>query len=99
MTPPIALMAMIRIVEYCEQQGWIPVGRRTFTVGEWEIVINGSSVTWELIPPFSASVSNARYVGMMIVDAHGGNVAGWNGTEDEFIAAMDEALAVKEGAR
>jgi hypothetical protein len=31
------------IREYAERHDWLPIGWRTFTVGDWRVTVNGSS--------------------------------------------------------
>lgn len=86
------LEAFDLIRQYAERRGWIPIGRREFVVGEWEIKVNGSKDPWEDVPPFHAHVHNRIYVGSLLLSPLSGLAVGYKGTEPEFIAAMKAAV-------
>jgi len=76
------------IRQYAEQQGWIPIGFRSFRVGDWGVTVNGTGERRDDVPPFHARVENARYVGLMLFSPFGGGAMGFADTEAEFCAAM-----------
>jgi hypothetical protein len=84
--------AFALVVQYCEQRGWIPVGQRKFTVGDWDITVNGAKEPWEKVPPFHVLISNRVYIGMLVASPLGGSVAGFHGSEDAFIETMRGVL-------
>jgi len=74
--------------------GWVPVGFRSFDVGDWQVTVNGTRDARDNIPPFHARVENMRYVGTMLMSPRGGSVLGYEHTEAEFCEAMRTALDV-----
>ena len=67
MTEPLKLSeAFYLIAEYAHRQGWIPIGFRSWTVGPWNITVNGTKEAQEILdggpvlelPPFHALVEH-----------------------------------------
>ena len=79
---------MMLVAGYCERRGWVPVGRRTFDVGEWHVTVNGSKEPWHGLDPWHVMAENARYIGAVLFSAFGGVAGGFKGTEAEFRAAL-----------
>ena len=79
------------IASYCLRHGWTPVGLRSFSVGPWDVTINGTRETVDNLRPFHASVVHRDLVGLMILYPYGGTVGGWGETEAQFIADMKAA--------
>lgn len=92
MTEPISL-AFDLIRRYAEREGWIPIGWREWTVGPWRITVNGTNQKRAGISPYHALIQHDEYVGLMLINPFGGTVGGWKDTENEFVAAMEAALA------
>jgi hypothetical protein len=84
--------AMSLVADYALKKDWAPIGDRAFSVGDWDVRVNGTNKTVEGIPPFHAQAVNRRYMGMMIFNAFGGSSGGWKDTEREFIEAMKKAI-------
>jgi len=80
------------IREYAERHDWLPIGWRTFTVGDWRVTVNGTKEERDSIPPFHALVEHSRYVSLMLFSPFGGDSLGWSGAEVEFCTAMQTAL-------
>jgi hypothetical protein len=80
------------IADYCLAQGWAPVGVRDFSVGAWDIRINGTPERRWGTAPFSANVVHRDVVAIMVLSPGGGTIGGWPGGEDQFIADMREAI-------
>lgn len=87
-------LAFDLIRRYAEIQGWIPIGWRVFTVGPWEVTVNGTKDERDGVPPYHAMVHKPESIGMALIHPFGGKVAGWKTFEDDFIAAMSEACNV-----
>lgn len=82
------------IRQYAEREDWIPIGWRDFQVGPWRIRVNGTPEERDHVPPYHAMIEHADIISFMCLNPFTGSVGGWKDTEDEFIAAMKEALAV-----
>lgn len=80
------------IADYALKQGWVPVGHRTFTVGDWSIRINGTPLEINGLEPYHALIENERIVAMMVISPFGGTVGGYQMTEDMFIDDMKKAV-------
>lgn len=80
------------IRQYAEREGWIPIGHRKWTLGEWDIEVNGTREPIGQIPPWHALVQHRRYLSMMLFHPCGGSVAGYQQTESNFCAAMRAIL-------
>lgn len=93
-TPPITL-AFDLIRRYAEKQKWIPIGWRNFTVGPWDITVNGTGEERDSIPPYHARVEHRDIVAIMLIHPFGGSVGGWRDAEKDFITAMEAALAAE----
>lgn len=91
MTPHIC-EAMSLVAEYAEKQGWIPIGFKTFTVGDWTVTVNGTRQIRDELPAFTAKAENTRVVGVLIFDAFGGRAGGYLNIEDDFCEAMKREL-------
>jgi len=93
MTGPDESLMML-VASYCKRRGWIPVGRRAFSVGEWHVRVNGSRELWDGLAPWHVLAEHARYVGMLLFSPGGGTVGGYRGAEEDFRAALvQDALA------
>jgi hypothetical protein len=90
--PPITL-AMDVIRRYAEQCGWIPIGWRTFTVGPWNVTVNGTPDEQGGIPAYHALVEHRDIVAILLFSPFGGTVGGWQDAEEIFIRDMEAALA------
>lgn len=89
--PPITL-AFDLIRRYAERQGWIPIGWRAFTVGPWEVTVNGTREDRELIPPWHARIVHRDIVAFLLLHPFGGSVGGWREAEEIFVRDMEAAL-------
>ena len=85
--------AMSLVADYAFKKGWVPIGDRSFTVGDWDVRVNGTKTEVDGIPPFHATAENRVYLSLMLFNPFGGCVGGWKNTENEFIAAMKQAIA------
>lgn len=88
-TPPLVF---VRLAEYCERQGWVPVGHRRFRIGKYAVRVNGAGTTWDGVPPYSALIEDPDTVSVMIVDPSGGSAAGLGALdafERDVIAAFE----------
>ena len=94
--PPITI-AMDLIARYAVLQGWVPIGYRSFTVGKWDITVNGTKNQVGLLPPWHAQVEHQDIVAILVFDAHGGTAGGWNGAEQLFLADMEAAIVRSDG--
>ena len=84
--------AMSLVADYALAMGWTPIGDRSFSVGDWDVRVNGTKAEVGHIPPFHVCVTNRVYMGIMLFSPFGGSVGGYQGTEGEFIAAMKKAI-------
>lgn len=80
------------ICRYAEREGWLPIGWRVWTVGDWEIRVNGTATMRDAVPPWHAAVTNTRYLGVMVVGVTDGVSGGYHGVEEDFIRDMRAAL-------
>lgn len=85
-------LAFNLVAMYAKAQGWIPIGHKVFTVGEWRIEVNGTREVIGKLSPYHALVENQKYLGAMVMHAYGGSVGGYKDAEKEFIDAMRAAL-------
>ena len=95
--PPITL-AMDLIRRYAERQGWIPIGYREFTVGDWDITVNGTGEDRDLIAPWHTRAVHREILAMLVFSAHGGSAVGWREAEEMFIRDLERALFVEPSA-
>jgi hypothetical protein len=89
--PPITL-AFDLIRRYAERQGWIPIGWRPFTVGPWDVTVNGTPEERDDIPPWHARIVHRDIIAFLLIHPFGGKAAGWRGAEEDFIRDMEAAL-------
>ena len=85
--------AFTLIRDYALQQGWTPIGFRSFQVGPWRVTVNGTTDEREQIPPYHALIQHDDIIALMLISPFGGSVGGWQRAEDEFIVDMQAALA------
>lgn len=79
------------IADYATAQGWAPIGFRTFTVGPWDITVNGTKERRDGLQPYHASVMHRDIIAIMVLNPFGGVVGGWSGAEEQFIADLKAA--------
>ena len=92
-------LAFDLIRQYATLQGWIPIGHKMFTIGDWRVEVNGTRKVIGKLSPFHALVENQRYIGAMVMHPYGGSVGGYKDTEPEFVAAIRAAITeLKENA-
>jgi hypothetical protein len=89
--------AFMAIADYATQQGWTPIGFRSFTVGPWEITVNGTKERCDDVEPYHARVVHQDIIAIMVLHPYGGSVGGWQGAEDQFIADMRVAMMAGDG--
>lgn len=91
MTEKLSL-AMVLVAEYATKKNWLPIGDRSFTVGEFDVRVNGTPVEVDGIPPWHVRADHRLYMGMLLFSPAGGGAIGFQGTEDEFIETLKEAI-------
>lgn len=84
--------AFMAITDYATAHSWMPIGFRVFTVGPWEITVNGTKERYDDLDPYHALVVHRDIVAIMILNPYGGGVGGWQGAEAQFITDLRDAL-------
>ena len=77
---------------YAEKHKWIPIGLRRFSVGPWNIFVNGTRETNDNVPPYHAAITHDKYLGAMVISPLAGNAMGWRDIEADFVRDMRAAL-------
>lgn len=91
--PPITLLFDL-LARYAQRQGWIPIGYRRFDVGPWSVTVNGTPEVVGDVPPYHALIEHKDIVALILCSPFGGwVVGGWSGAEEDFIHALEAALA------
>lgn len=90
------VLAFDLIRRYAAAHGWTPIGWRSFGVGSWTVVVNGTADSVGGLPPYHALVvHNDTLAALMFTPFDG---VGWNchhDVEDRFIHDMEAALEAK----
>jgi len=74
-------------------QGWVPIGFRSFSVGPWDITVNGTSERRDDVSPWHARVVHRDIIAIMVLNPFGVSIGGWSGAEDAFIAEVRAAAS------
>lgn len=91
-------LAFELIRRYAVREGWIPIGFRQWSVGPWDITVNGTAEERDALSPYHARIVHREILAIMIINPYGGGVGGWRETEADFIAAMEAALSAEPEA-
>lgn len=93
MNEPISEIFVL-IAEYAHRQGWIPIGWREFSIGPWDITVNGTKERRDDLDPYHARIVHRDIVAILILSPFGGGVGGWGGAEEALIKDLKSALEV-----